>query len=111
MGQQEPDALQQGEVQSPVLGEEHPQVLVQAGCFPAAAAVHRKDWGALMETRLSKSQPCALVAKKAPDTVGCFRQSSASRGEGDPSPPLSTGETNVRCCVQCWPPSVQEMWI
>lgn len=78
---------------------------------PAAAAVHRKDLEALMDTRLSKIQSCALMAKEASDTLGCFRQSSASKGGGDPSPPLCTGGTNLGCCVQCWPPCVPEVWI
>lgn len=56
MGQQEPDAVQHGKLQSPVLEEEQPQALVLPGYFPAAADVHGVgDVGTLMDTRLSKN--------------------------------------------------------
>jgi len=43
------------------------------------SSVAEKDLGVLMDTKLDTSQLCTLMAKKANDTLGCFRPSSVSR--------------------------------
>ena len=38
-----------------------------------------KDLGLLVDDKLTMSQQCALVAKKADDLLGCMKKSVASR--------------------------------
>jgi len=41
-----------------------------------------KDVGLLVDTRLTTSQECILVARKATSLLGCIRQNIASRSRG-----------------------------
>ena len=49
-----------------------------------------KDLSALVDSRLTMSQQCALVAKTDSGILGCIKKSMASN-RGDPSPPLCPG--------------------
>ena len=58
----------------------------------------------LVDNKLSLSQLCVLVAKKARGILGGTRKSPQVRG-GDPAPLPSPGEAHLECCVQPWAPS------
>jgi len=51
-----------------------------------------------VDVKLNINQQCALAAKKAKTILGCMMGSIANQVEGgDPSPPLSSDETNPEC--------------
>jgi len=55
-----------------------------------------KNLGNLVDTNLTMSQECSLLAKKAKIILGCIRKSVASRlREGDPLLLLSTGDVST----------------
>ena len=70
MGREEPDEVQQGQVQGPAPGEEQPQAPVQAGTDLLESSSVERDLGGLVDDRLTISQEHALGAKKANGILG-----------------------------------------
>ena len=76
---EEPDEVQQGQVQSPAPGEEQPHAPVQAGVDLLESSSAERDLGVLVDDRVTMSQQRALGAKKPDGILGCIRRSVASR--------------------------------
>ncbi|GAB0181293.1 mitochondrial enolase superfamily member 1 [Grus japonensis] len=79
------------------LGRNNAKHQYKLGVDLLASSSAEKDLGVLMDNKLSMSQQCALVAKKANGVLGCGQQVEG----GSPPPLLCPGEatSGVLCLV------------
>ncbi|RMC19167.1 hypothetical protein DUI87_03771 [Hirundo rustica rustica] len=72
MGREELSEIRQEQMQGPVLGKNNPRHQLES-------CSRKKDLGFLVDNKLSMSQQCVLVAKKANAVLGCIRKNIDSR--------------------------------
>ncbi|GAB0206454.1 mitochondrial enolase superfamily member 1 [Grus japonensis] len=70
------------------LGRNNPMHRYRLGVDLLGSSAVEKDLGVLVDSKLSMSQQCALVAKKANGILGCIQKSAASRSREVILPPL-----------------------